>query len=315
MSNFNPYLDPKVYSGHMDMQSETIPTNPSYHTVEGEKCLCTEDNTVPFPTVLHNVGSGNITAFDKKVISLLATFTFMSSRQLTECLTLLKAEGVHNLKSSLERLKRNQMIRSFRFGTDDQRISNSQVHTLNKNGSELAKVLGISHNFSPFAIGMHPSEIKRMLAANQIMNAFLKSGMKLDWMKRGQVINSRTDKSSVVRPSFTVSADGTVLMYEVVRRGEFWREYLVDKLKRYCLVFDSWADNSWDIAEQPMLIMNGENEAHNREIAELAKQAGVQVLFTEDLLLFGSMFFQSIYAFDAAGNRQFYRFQMKEGAA
>jgi len=29
MSNFNPYLDPKVYSGHMDMHSESVPTNPA----------------------------------------------------------------------------------------------------------------------------------------------------------------------------------------------------------------------------------------------------------------------------------------------
>lgn len=143
------------------------------------------------------------------------------------------------------------------------------------------------------------------------MLAYLKSGMKLAWMRRGQVITAKEDKSAVVRPSMAVAVNGDVIMIEVVRQGEFWKQYLFEKLQRYKALIDSWTSNSWSLSELPLVVINGENTDHNLQIAAIAAAVGIDVYFTEDTLNCGASFYHSIYKFNQALEPDYFCFEQE----
>ncbi len=318
MSNYNPYLDQNSYSHSYDMASEVIPNNTCFACFTDEKCLYQHIDSVPYSVVISNIENNHITYFDKKVISLVATYGFITSKQVAESLTLLGVAFSDNiLKSCFERLKKNNIIRAFHFGVDEDHCSNLYVYSLNKYGSEIAKELGISHIFGPMQIALPPSDIKRKLATNQLMIAFFKSGMKVEWIKIGQVINSKEEKNGTVRPSLAVSMNDDILFYETVRRGEYWDQYLKDKLERYKLLFNNWEGNSWklDTGTLPILVILGENEAHNREISRIAAELGMEVYYTHDILNCGSNFYHSIYQLEDNSDPVFYCFEVKVAVA
>ena len=298
MSNYNPYLDQNSYKHSYNMASEAIPSNNSFACFTDEKCLYQHIEGVPYPVVISNVENNHITSFDKKVISLVATYSFMTSKQIGECLTLLGVEFSDNvLKSSFERLKKNNILRACHFGIDEEHCAKFYAYSLNKYGSEIAKELGISHTFGPMQVALPPSDIKRKLATNQLMIAYFKSGLNVEWIKYGQVISSKEEKNGIVRPSLAVSFNNDVLFYETVRRGDYWEQYLKDKLERYKQLFDSWESNSWklDASTIPILIILGENEEHNKEISKIVNALGIKAYFTHDILNCGSNFYHSIY--------------------
>ncbi len=297
MSSYNPYLDAGIYTGHIDLRSEIIPQSRSFNCFPNEKCVpFPPSSTVPFPEIVKALQNNTITPLDKTVVCLLATYEFMTNKQIADFLRLMGKEFSDNqLKSSTERLQRHLMTCSFKFGYNDTNVANFYVHTLLKNGSDLARTLGVNHTFSPFAVGKLPASIKQILAINQLQTSFLKSDLRVEWFRRGDTVSVPGSKSAIVRPSLTIKANDTVLMFEVVRTGEFWEHRLTDKLSRYKLVLDDWSNNSWGITDDCSLVICGENLAHNREIIEIARNVGIQVLFTEDILLCGSNFYRSIY--------------------
>lgn len=305
--SYNPYTDHKCYTGAYDINNEAIPAVSCFATHPGELSLYQEVDTFPYPTVINNVVNNNITPMDKKVISLIASYGYMTSKQIKECLSLLGVTFSDNtIKSSLDRLRKNQIVRVCKFGTDEQHTAAFMAYSLNKNGSEIAKVLGIPHTFAPMQPAVMPSEIKRVLATNQVMLAYIKSSLNVEWMRRGQVITAKDDKSAVVRPSLAVGFSGDAFLIEVVRKGNFWENYLRDKLQRYKLVVEGWSSNSWKLSENPVIVIVGEDTEHNTAIAKIAEEVNLDVYYTEDVLNCGSNFYHSLYQFNEKSKQEFF---------
>ena len=309
MSNYNPFCDVSTYTGTYDLHSEQIPTGSSFANHDGERCVFVEKEVLNDSEVVNHIKSGQITPLDERIVSLVATFGFITTKQLNELLTLMEFQySTGMFKSSLERIQKHGMVYAIRFEMEEKQ-TNFQVYLLNKNGSHLASVLKVSHTYVPFAVATYPWDVKKVLATNQIMLAYLKSSMPLDWMKRETVVSTKNDPNAIVRPSLVISTDGDIMMYEVVRSGEFWKNYLRDKLQRYRLIFEGWETNNWQVSAKPNFIIAGETLAHNLEIAQIASEIGVEVMFTEDLLQCGSNFYRSVYEFSEDGKPTYYTFE------
>ena len=86
------------------------------------------------------------------------------------------------------------------------------------------------------------------------------------------------------------------------RRSEDWLENIADKLNRYKLCFEENA--------LPAIVINGEDEDMNREIHEFLKSKGIDmdILYTDDLAMFGPNFKYSLYTFDEDGNKLHFEF-------
>lgn len=311
MSNYNPISDFRTYTGAISLSGEPVPAKSWFETYPNELCIYQEAETMPYPAVINGVVTNRITAFDKHIIGIVATFTFMTPKQINDCLTLLQIpHGDTTVKSSVDRLVRHQILRMNHFGTDAEHCCKFCVYSLNKNGADIAKVLGIPNSYCPMQAAMLPADVKRILVQNQTWFAFIKSGLKLDYLKRSELISNKEVKSAVVRPSIAVSMDNDPMFIEIVRKGDFWEQYLRDKLTRYKALLDNWTGNSWNIENKPILILNGENEAHNHQILALVTELGItDGYFTEDTLFCGEQFYRSIYQFGDNGQREFFRFE------
>ena len=317
MSNYNPYSDFRSYAGTADLISEEIPDKSGFETCPNELCFYQETEAMSYPAVINSVASNRITPLDKHIIGIIATFTFITGKQLNDYLVLLRIP--HNdtiVQSSVDRLVRHQMIRMHRFGVDAGHCSSFYVYSLNKNGADVAKVMGIPSSYSPMQPATLPADIKRILMQNQSWLSFVKSGLKLDYLKRSELINTKEDKSAVVRPSIAAGMDNDLLFIEIVRRGDFWERYLCDKLLRYKKLLFNWSSNSWGIESRPLLILNGENEEHNRRILEFTSDLGMtDMYFTEDALFFGAQFYHSVYQFSDNGQLEFFCFDLPSSGA
>lgn len=310
MSSYNPYLDTKIYTGHVDLRTEAIPQSRSFSCFKNERCVFfNPPTTVSFPDVIKALQNNQITDLDKTVVCLVATYGYITNRQLNDFLRLIGKEFSDNqLKSCVERLQKHQMIASFKFGYNENSTANFYVHTLLKNGSELAKTLGITHTFSPFNVGQYPWKIKQTLAINQLQLAFLKSGLDIGWIKRGDVVSVSGCKEGVVRPSLAVKSNSDVILFELVRCGEFWEQRLTEKLSRYKLVLEGWSGNNWNVTQDCSLVICGESIEQNRRISEIAAEVGIHVLFTEDILLCGKNFYKSIYDLEDPDTPAYYEY-------
>lgn len=102
--------------------------------------------------------------------------------------------------------------------------------------------------------------------------------------------------------------------YEVVRSGMFWENTLRNKLCRYKNVFDNFEGNNWKLTEPPALVMVGEDFRHCLIIDAIAKEIGIEVLFTDDLMFCGKNFYNSIYTIEN-GQRKFFAFDTNSSAA
>ena len=119
-----------------------------------------------------------------------------------------------------------------------------------------------------------------------------------------------------MRPSLAVSIDHDPILIEIVRKGDFWEQYLCNKLERYKALLDNWESNSWKLENKPILVLNGENEEHNRRILELATEIGLtDLFFTEDTLFCGAQFYHCLYQFNDKGQREFFCFEQPEAGA
>ena len=286
MASYNVYLDSKNYIGRYDLYSEFIPEKAVFASQPNELCISLEDDrNVNYNVVIANLSNNTITPVDKHIIGLIAAFGYVSTKQLREMLLLLGTDRpADKLLTNTDRLRRNGAIRAFTFGKSQMEKCNTHIYTLCKNGSEIAKVLGVNHTYNIMNAAAYPCDVKKVLVRNQGVLAFLKSGLPVEWFKIGTTISSSATADAIVKPSFSVKVEEEVLMYEVVRSGQFWENTLRDKLRRYKLLFDNFEGNNWKLSDIPELVMVGENYEHCLTISTIAKEIGLKVLFSDDLM-------------------------------
>lgn len=297
MASYNIYLDSKNYTGNYDLYNEFIPEKAAFAARPDELCISLEDDrNTSYNAVIANLSNNTITPVDKHIIGLTAAFGYVSTKQLSEMLLLLGTDRpADKLLTNTDRLRRNGAIRAFTFGKSQNEKCSIHIYTLCKNGSEIAKVLGVNHTYNIMNAAAYPYNVKKVLVRNQGVLAFLKSGLPVEWFRIGTTISSSAVTDAIVRPSFSIKVEDEVLMYEVVRSGQFWENTLRDKLRRYKQLFDNFEGNSWKLSDAPELVMVGENYEHCLKIASIAKELGLKVLFTDDLMFCGKNFYSSVY--------------------
>lgn len=300
MMNYNPYFDISNYTGKTELNpaipKETLFSCKPYETI------VYKHHGHPSMEKFHSVIFPNLTKLDKTIIGLVTSCQFMTGKQIDECLILLEIEGYTkelHLKS-LRKLEISGVFRSFIILLDGDSRTIHRIYTLHPFlRDEIPELLNIPATERTM---MYPPFIKRVLAQNQVMLAFLKSDLKLDWLKRDTVISV---KGMNATPSLGFCIGNQAMLLEVIRHEEYWESKLEGKLLCYKAMFDDFEENSWDLPEKPILILNGEDESHNHQISEIAEKIGIEVCISEDILFCDALFKYFMCQFDAEGDRQF----------
>lgn len=301
------YTMGSVYDrSRFDVDKEIVPANPFFKAYDNEVLVYEErEKNSSFFHITRALEQGLITPLDKTIISIVATFgsCCITKRALTELLTLLGVDyNTNRLESSVIRLHRYQLINIAHFKKENEEPAPARIIILTNYGSQLAKSLGIIHRFNPInTAAMTPAIAKSRCQTTQIIVNYLKN-MSVDSFKVRPVIVKNPDEGAIVRPAASILVNGEYIDFEVPRRSEDWQENIADKLNRYKLCFE---ENSL-----PAIVINGEDEEMNREIHEFLKEKGIDmdILYTDDLAMFGPNFKYSLYTFSEEGDKLHFEF-------
>lgn len=305
MNKFNTYdLIERYKKGTYDMLNEAVPSSSSFRTIPGEdKEKVLIDNKNDYYTIVHNMENGIFSELDISIVCLVAQFKYVTAKQIYENLILMGFETDESkVTNSINKLHRNQLVYLFRFVSPDGGRSAYRVITLDKFGYQMAKQLEVPCNWSAFERVDPVGRIKKFLASNQIRNAYLKSGLDIQWLfSRKTVIEKNSGQ--VLKPAFFMRMGSIDYCFEVVRKHEFWQQELIDKMDRYIDIFLKPFDCNVEFAGKPIIVFNGEDSEHNQEIYDLVnkKISAFDFMFTHDLLLFGKNFKRSLYSINESG--------------
>lgn len=299
--------------GFINTSNEIVPQTAAFKSCPNEEHFFEKrDKNISFYQIMSALENGSITKLDKTVLSLIAVFgsAACTTKTLFEMLTLMDADVNRNtLESSVKRLHRYHLINFSRFRLPDGKQSNTRIITLMKYGSQLAKSLGVVHRFNPIATASaEPYAIKSRTETAQLICNWLKN-LPVDCFSVRPVKVVDADAGAIIRPAATIDIWGETIYFEVPRKHEGWLADLIEKLNRYKLVFGK--DNL------PTIVINGEDTNMNFEIfKELkGKNFNTEILFTDDLSMFGTNFSTCLYTFDSLNKKIRYSIKTTEREA
>lgn len=214
------------------------------------------------------------------------------------------------LNHKLETMTNNALIDRIKFESDEGE-GIFRVYFLNKNGDILLKSLLNIKRTSYFSgqLARPASEIKRQLAANQILLAYKE---KLGIVQDFYVHRTLKGKDNCpVRPSAILVCLNSTILLEAVRRYEGWEKKLHDKMIRYQILFQKYnVQNTPEISidlkflNMPLyLVVICEDFEHACEVRELLFGLEIypRLLFTYDLLVFRRKVSVSAFRFGSSG--------------
>lgn len=285
----------------INVSEENVPTNALFKVLPDEVHVFEErEGKVSFYQVTCALEQGQINTLDKTIVCLVATFgsCCMTTRAINELLTLMGVEYTQTrLDSSINRLHRYQLINFSHFQKWGEEPIKTRIITLTSYGSQLAKSMGIVHRFNAIdTASMTAAVAKSRAQTTQLIVNFLKN-ITIDSFSVRPVIVRDVDAGAIVRPAAAIRLGEAYIEFEVPRRHEGWKEDLIDKLNRYKLVFPA--------ESMPAIIINGEDEEMNFEVFQLLQENKFdhEVLYTDDLAMFGQNFQYSFYGFNESGEK------------
>ena len=206
---------------------------------EGEiKTFDGKDGYVSMNQIVHKINIGHINDLHFKILELVNEFEFITSRQLFQMLQWKNIEiaSQDKLNNKLDQLIKSKILTRYFFkGEDGKGIY--RIYCLEKMGKYLLNSRGIECKWQPTDNTKPVPMIKKRLAGNQIIIAYLRKVKAFDSYNVKPTItakqtgkNFRATGGSV---KLTKNGKSIEFVFEVIRREEDWEKKLVDKMRLY----------------------------------------------------------------------------------
>ena len=248
--------------------------------------------------VVFKMDMGYISEDHIKALEVVNEFGFVTSRQVTQVLDArCKIEGIEPEKRQdkvskwLEDLTRSKVLARYLFQTEAGK-SSYRAYALDKIATYMLKQRNIVTNWQPTDNTKPAFAVKRKLAGNQIVIAYMqKVGSYVEANPNILLLSKRYNVKFKPTGGTVKLKDGKKevnLLFEVVRRNEEWQTMLAEKLQLYADFYENFAKNDAGFAEPPTLVFVGEDVKHNAEIFRIIKKIGLElkdedIYFTTDL--------------------------------
>ncbi len=252
-----------------------------------------KDGYVSMNQIIHRINIGHINDIHFTIMELVNEFEFITSRQLLQMLQWkgVKIGSQEKLNTKLEQLVKTKILTRYYFDSEEgQGIY--RIYCLEKMGKYLLNSRGIECKWQPTDNTKPVSMIKKRLAGNQTMIAYLRKVKAFD--------------SYMPKPSFTAKMAGKVFkasggsvkltknnkfiefVFEVIRREDDWEKKLVDKMKLYKDFYENYQVGDSGYMGLPQLIIICEDEKHMAETFKVIVMNGLEIsniklYFTTDL--------------------------------
>ncbi len=275
-----------------DMEIKT--TVSPFAVREGElKVFDGYDKYVSMNQIVHRINIGHINDIHFKIMELVNEFEFITSRQLFQMLQTLKIDvaSQDKLNNKLEQLVKCKILTRYYFTTEEGNCI-YRVYCLEKMGKYLLNSRGIECRWQPTDNTKPVSLIKKRLAGNQALIAYLRKVTAFDsYTVKPQLRAKQTGKTfKATGGSIKLTKNGKSLdfLFEVVRREEDWQERLVEKMKLYQDFYENFVTMDGGFERVPQLIFICEDDKHMVEtFKEIVKNKleipKIKLYFTTDL--------------------------------
>ena len=261
---------------------------------EGEiKVFDGKDGYVSMNQIIHKMNLGHINDLHFKIIELINKFEFMTSRQIFQMLEWenVQIDSQDKLNNKLEQLVKSKILTRYYFDCKDGK-GVYRIYALEKMGKYLLNSREIDSKWQPTDNTKPVAMVKKRLAGNQVIIAYLRKVSALD--------------SYVPKPSFTAKMAGKVFkatggsvkltknnksvefVFEVIRREEDWENKLIDKMKLYKDFYENFQMGDSGYKSIPQLIIVCEDERHMAEtfktiVVNNLEISKIKLYYTTDL--------------------------------
>ena len=272
-----------------------IKTNVSPFAVrEGElKTFDGNDKYVSMNQIIHRINIGHINEIHFKIMELVNEFEFITSRQLFQMLQTLKIEisSQDKLNNKLDQLVKCKILTRYYF-TSEEGNCIYRIYCLEKMGKYLLNSRGIECKWQPTDNTKPVSLIKKRLAGNQVLIAYLRKVTAFDSytvkpkLRAKQI--GKTFKATGGSIKLTKNGKSLDFLFEVIRRDEEWKERLVEKMKLYKDFYENFITMDSGFERMPQLIFICEDDKHMVEaFKEIVKNKleipKIKLYFSTDL--------------------------------
>ena len=258
---------------------------------EGEiKTFDGKDGYVSMNQIIHKINIGHINELHFQILELVNEFEFMTSRQLFQMLQWKNIEiaSQDKLNNKLEQLIKSKILTRYYFtGEDGKGIY--RMYCLEKMGKYLLNSRGIECKWQPTDNTKPVAMIKKRLAGNQTIIAYLRKVKAFDSYTVKPAITAKmagkTFKATGGSVKLTKNGKSIEFVFEVIRREQDWQKKLVEKMRLYNDFYDNYIVMDSGFSSMPQLIIICEDEKH---MAECFKEIVVNQVETKKIKLYFS---------------------------
>lgn len=260
---------------------------------EGEiKTFDGKDGYVSMNQIINKINIGHIGEIHFQILELVNEFEFITSRQIFQILSHRGADikSQDKLNNKLEQLVKTKILTRYFFTTEDGK-GIYRIYCLEKMGKYLLNSRGIECKWQPTDNIKPVPMIKKRLAGNQVIIAYLRKVPAFEsYIVKPAISAKQNGKIFKAHAGITISKNGkkASLVFEALRREEEWQKKLVERMKLYKDFYENFIqfDSGYEI--KPQLILVCEDEKHILEaFKEIVKNnmeiQGIRLLFTTDL--------------------------------
>ena len=253
-----------------------------------------KDGYVSMQQIINKINLGHINELHFTILEILNEFEFITSRQLCQ---VLDKKGVEygsqdKLNNKLEQMIKSKMLTRYYFSSLEEGKGTYRVYCLEKMGKYLLTSRGIECKWQPSDNTKPVGMIKKRLAGNQILLAYLRKVKAFDeyTVKPSLTAKSlgKTFKATGGSVKLTKNSKSIIFVFEVIRREDDWEKKLEDKMRFYEDFYNNFVPGDSGYDALPQLIINCEDEKHMVEVYKNIVVKGLEIpkiklYFTTDL--------------------------------
>ena len=238
---------------------------------EGEiKTFDGKDGYVSMNQIIHKINIGHIADIHFSIMELVNEFEFITSRQIFQLLQWkgIDAKSQDKLNNKLEQLVKSKILTRYYFSSEEGK-GIYRIYCLEKMGKYLLNSRGVECKWQPTDNTKPVPMIKKRLAGNQTIIAYLRKVKAFDSYIPKPAINSKMAgkvfKATGGSVRLTKNNKAIQFVFEVVRREEEWEKKLVDKMRLYQDFYQNFVPGDSSFSSMPQLIFICEDEKHMAE--------------------------------------------------
>lgn len=286
-----------------------------------------KDGFASINQVVFKMDMGYINESHIKALEVVNEFSYVTSRQVTQILDFRgKLSDIEPDKKQtkvakwLEDLTKSKVISRYYFQSEAGK-SSYRVYAMDKIATYILKQRNIPTSWQPTDNTKPAYAVKRKLAGNQIIIAYMQKVAAfvetnpnvLLYSKKYNVKFKPTGGLIVLKNE----AEDVNFIFEVVRRNEDWKNMFAEKVQLYSDFYENFMTGDAGFREPPQIVFVGEDINHIAEMFRIVKKVSTvledsKMYWTTELKHLEEELTKSISVFELEGESKKYKIVTKE---